>query len=398
MGKDLAQFTQALRDQPLPWAAVDLVAFDRNLALLLAPALAAQRRVRVATKSVRCPALIERVLAQPCVDGLMTFTARETLWWAQRRPRADLLLGYPLATPQDAALMAEANTLATAAAMVDAPEHLAWLEVAAKEREIRIPVWLDLDLGWRPLAGVHIGVRRSPLRSVDDVQALAARVVASPHLRLAGIMGYEAHVAGLPDDGRLAVWQNPVKRWLKRASWPDIVARRGAVVAALRALVPDLRCNGGGSGSVHTTAGDPAVTELTVGSGLLAGHLFDGYRGLDFAPALFFALAVTRLPAPGLATCAGGGWIASGSAGADRWPLPVWPPGLRLTGTEGAGEVQTPLQVPGDVTLQVGDPVVLRPAKSGELAEIFAQYALLEGGALTGHVPTYRGLGWHAWG
>ena len=31
------------------------------------------------------------------------------------------------------------------------------------------------------------------------------------------------------------------------------------------------------------------------------------------------------------------------SVAADRLPVAAWPPGLELTGTEGAGEVQTPL-------------------------------------------------------
>ena len=403
-GETAHHVAAALRGHGLPAAAVDLTALDHNLALLLAPAMAANKRVRLATKSVRCLALVERVLDHDRVDGLMTFTARETLHWAERlattgrHPRADLLLGYPIAGPHDATLLATANRHVSSAAMVDDPAQLGWLGDAARVAGVRLPVWIDLDMGWRPVAGVHVGVRRSPVRTVADVDALVTQIRAQPHLQLAGVMGYEAHVAGLPDDGRLATWQNPIKRWLKRRSWPDIVARRGAVVAHLRQLVTDLRCNGGGSGSVDTTAHDPAVTELTIGSGLLAGHLFDGYRSLAFQPSLYFALPVTRVPVPGLVTCAGGGWIASGSVGADRWPLPVWPLGLRLTELEGAGEVQTPLHVPRDVALGVGDLVLFRPAKSGELGEVFGTYTLVRAGEVVDQVPTYKGQGWHAWG
>lgn len=392
---------QALRDRPLPLAAVDLAAFDANLALLLQPLRAAGKRVRLATKSLRCGDLLDRAarLADGQVDGLMTFTARETLLWAQSgRPLArDLLLGYPPGGPHDADLLAQANRHASAAAMVDDPQHVDWLQAAAERGGVQIPVWLDIDMGWRPLAGVHIGVRRSPLHGADAAVALARTVVGSANLRLAGVMGYEAHVAGLPDRGRLAPWQNPFKRLIKRQSWPAIVERRVATVAALHALAPELRVNGGGSGSVAQTSGDPSVTEVTIGSGLLCGHLFDGYAGLPLRPALFFALAVARVPAAGLATCHGGGWIASGAAGADRLPMPVWPVGARLLDVEGAGEVQTPLRLPEGARLQVGDAAWFRPAKSGELGEVFGDYWTVDGTGAVTPAQTYRGAGWRAW-
>ena len=396
-------YASALRDRPLPLAFVDLDALDQNLTRLLQPARTHGKRVRLATKSVRCPALIARAIerSEGLIAGLMTFSARETLQWAERGA-TDLLLGYPIGGPHDATLLVAANRHTRAAAMVDAPQHVAWLGEAGRVAQLKLPVWLDLDMGWRPLAGTHIGVRRSPLRTPEDVVMLARLIADQPFLELRGLMGYEAHVAGLPDDGRLASWQNPLKRWIKERSWPDVVVRRGLAVAALHAegLTPadgDFSCNGGGSGSVDRTAQDASVTEITIGSGLLVGHLFDGYRGLDLAPALHFALAVTRAPSPGIVTCSGGGWIASGQSGVDRLPMPVWPPGCALLPVEGAGEVQTPVALPAGVQAAIGSPVIFRPAKSGELAEIFSEYLLLADGAVSAHAATYRGLGWNAW-
>lgn len=397
-------YASALQDRPLPLAFVDVDAFDHNLARLQLPASLHGKRVRLATKSLRCPALIERAIQQSAglIRGLMTFTARETLFWAERGAD-DLLLGYPPGGPHDAQLLVRANQLTRAAVMVDAPQHVAWLAAAARTAQVKIPVWLDLDMGWRPVAGSHIGVRRSPLRTPEDVVALARKIAEEPVLELAGLMGYEAHVAGLPDDGRLASWQNPLKRWIKERSWPDIVVRRGEAVRALRAagLVSASgvwSCNGGGSGSVDRTAQDPSVTEITIGSGLLVGHLFDGYRGLELQPALHFALAINRIPGSGIVTCGGGGWVGSGSVGTDRLPLPVWPAGCALLPVEGAGEVQTPVRLPEDVAADIGDAVIFRPAKSGELAEVFSAYTLFSNGAFGAHVATYRGLGWSAWG
>jgi D-serine deaminase-like pyridoxal phosphate-dependent protein len=110
-------------------------------------------------------------------------------------------------------------------------------------------------------------------------------------------------------------------------------------------------------------------------------------------PAAFFALQVVRKPGPGIATCHGGGLIASGAPGRDRLPVPAFPEGLTLLDLEGAGEVQTPLHVPRGVDLALGDPVFFRHAKAGELAEHVNEYILVQGDAIVGRAPTYRGLG-----
>jgi len=100
-----------------------------------------------------------------------------------------------------------------------------------------------------------------------------------------------------------------------------------------------------------------------------------------------------RRPAPGLYTCQGGGYPASGAAGADRLPRPWLPEGARLLAREGAGEVQTPVAYDGPERLRLGDPVFMRHAKAGELCERFNSLLLLEEGVVTGEMPTYRGEG-----
>ena len=89
----------------------------------------------------------------------------------------------------------------------------------------------------------------------------------------------------------------------------------------------------------------------------------------------------------------GGGYLASGAAGADRLPRPVLPPGLRLDRREGAGEVQTPLLGPAAASLKVGDRVWFRHAKAGELCERFNELHLVSGADVVDTVPTYRGEG-----
>jgi len=142
----------------------------------------------------------------------------------------------------------------------------------------------------------------------------------------------------------------------------DLFAERRAEAVRILTEVagPPALVNGGGTGSLESTREEAAVTEVTAGSGLYSSGLFDYYDTFRHQPAAGFALAVTRCPAPGIWTCHGGGYIASGAAGIDKQPTPWWPPGARLLPAEGAGEVQTPIAYAGPEPLGIGDPVLMR--------------------------------------
>jgi D-serine deaminase-like pyridoxal phosphate-dependent protein len=90
----------------------------------------------------------------------------------------------------------------------------------------------------------------------------------------------------------------------------------------------------------------------------------------------------------------GCGYTASGPASSNKLPLPVLPTGLNYLDSEGAGEVQTPLQTPSNIPLlSLGDPVFFQHAKSGELCERFSEILLIKKGKITGKALTYRGEG-----
>jgi D-serine deaminase-like pyridoxal phosphate-dependent protein len=151
--------------------------------------------------------------------------------------------------------------------------------------------------------------------------------------------------------------------------------------------------NGGGTGSLHTTSRETAVTEVTAGSAFFAPLLFDHYHDFRFQPAAGYAIQIVRQPKPGLYTCLGGGYPASGQTGPDKSPQPYLPVGARLDGNEGAGEVQTPIHYTGPEKLALGDPIFMRHAKAGELCERFNTLLLLRNGRLHEEVTTYRGDG-----
>ncbi len=375
-----------------PFAIVDLDAFDANAADLLRRA--AGKPIRLASKSVRVRTLIDRAL-EAGLQGILAFTLPEALWLAGHG-HEDLVVAYPSADRRALRELAGGGARERVTVMVDSVDQLDLIRAAGATAAAPVRVCLDVDAGWRPLGGrVRIGAKRSPVHTPEAAVALAREVAARPELVLDGLMSYEAHIAGLGDrpPGRLGALTGAAIARMQAASARELAERRAAVVAAVRAVAPLRFVNGGGTGSVERTAAEPAVTEVAAGSGLFAPTLFDAYRAFTPRPAALFALPVVRRPSAGVATVLGGGYLASGAAGADRLPRPVLPAGLRLDRQEGAGEVQTPLLGEAARSLRVGDRVWFRHAKAGELCERFDVVHLVRGDEVVETVRTYRGEG-----
>ncbi|MFI7385683.1 amino acid deaminase/aldolase [Streptomyces sp. NPDC049813] len=391
---DRARFDRATASLDAPLALVDLDAFDANADDLVRRA--GGKPIRVASKSVRCRALLERVLARDGFAGIMSFTLAESVWLA-RSGFEDVLLAYPSADRAGFAELAHDAKLAGAVTvMVDDPAQLRLIDEARDGGGEEIRVCLELDTSWRVLGGrVRIGALRSPLRTPAQLAELARAVVRRPGFRLVGIMAYEGHVAGVGD----ALSGRPVRsraiRLMQAAARKELAVRRAEVVRAVRAVAPDLEfVNGGGTGSVQHTAAEDAVTEIAAGSGLYVPRLFDNYTSFTGRPAALFAQPVVRRPGVGVVTVLGGGYPASGAAGQDRLPVPYLPEGLRYDPQEGPGEVQTPLLGSAADDLLIGDKVWFRHAKAGELCERFEVLHLVAGDTVTATVPTYRGEGY----
>jgi D-serine deaminase-like pyridoxal phosphate-dependent protein len=391
----LTNAVAALPDPPpTPLMVVDLDAFDANAADLVRRA--GGKPIRVASKSLRVPALICRALENPGFRGILAYTLREALWLEREGVSKDIVIAYPTVDRGALAqLVTSPSTAAHITLMVDDLAHLDLIDSLRSSRAVPVRVAIDIDAGLR-LGGQHVGPKRSPLYDVADVMRFARAVHERDGFRLVGVMTYEGQVAGVPDDVPSQRAKSLVVRRLKSASMSQLAERRRTIRDQLAQVVELEFWNGGGSGSVQATAADAAVTEIAAGSGLLVPGLFDHYQSFQPRAAAFYGLPVTRRPAPGMATVHGGGLIASGPVGGDRAPVPWAPPGLHLTGLEGAGEVQTPLTGHPAGMLNIGDLVWFRHAKSGELFEHTTSVRLLRGDLFVAEVPTYRGTG-NAW-
>jgi D-serine deaminase-like pyridoxal phosphate-dependent protein len=376
---------------PTPVFVVDLDAFDANADDLVRRA--GGLPIRVASKSLRIPALVERALAHDGFEGVLAFTLREALWLHAEGICDDIVVAYPTVDRGALAeLVASPSAAAAITLMVDSTPHLDVIDSVRVSPAVPVRVCLDVDAGLR-LAGQHVGPKRSPLQDTAGVVALAREITGRAGFRLVGAMTYEGQVAGLQDTVPTARARSAIIRRLKALSMSQLAVRRREIDHELRQLTDLEFWNAGGSGSVQATAADPVVTEIAAGSGLLVPTLFDHYRSFEPRPASYLGLPVVRRPGPGMVTVHGGGIVASGPAGADRLPTPWAPAGLELTGLEGAGEVQTPITgQPADL-LEIGDLVWFRPAKSGEPFEHAVGVHLLSGSEFVDTVPSYRGCG-----
>lgn len=383
---------ELLKSEKLPAIVVDLDAFDRNVKALTLFG----KPIRLATKSIRVPALIHRAMdSYPGIfKGLMTYSAQETLQLAEQG-FDDFLIAYPTVQPSDLSALQKTVELGKQVKLViDSEEQLSKISAQWKnKRPLSVVIEVDGSLhGWGGM--LHLGVRRSPVRSISDVLDLIEKIKSFSGLRFSGLMVYEAQVAGLTDRNPFKKFLNPIAGLVRRISQKRIARLRSEIAYALKSKgIAYEVFNGGGTGNINWASEEAHLTELAAGSALFSPHLFDYYSNIHFEPSCFFALQVVRSSDPGFVTCQGGGYIASGEPSWDRIPKPVWPLGLKLVSTEAAGEVQTPLQMPSGTQLKAGDIVLFRHSKSGEVMERFHEVLVVKGSRITERFPTYRGIG-----
>lgn len=403
---DYIKLKRLVEDVPLPQMLVDIDIFKENMQLMAEVAIKGGKKIRVATKSLRVPELISYVLksGSDIYQGLMTYSARETKFLSELG-LDDFLIAYPCIEKDDFEIIWELTSKRKSVTlMVDHPIHLDLLDQFWQTKREKtgvdigpLKVCIDVDMSTRLLNGkLHIGVLRSPIRSLDDFKKFYFLTTRKKFLKLVGIMGYEAQVAGVGELSPFAPITNLIIRTVKKLAVAQLRKKREEIGRFLKSQNVKLEFfNAGGTGSLHSTTLEETPTEVTVGSGLLQSHLFDYYKNNVNNPAFCFGLRVTRSPDKNIVTCQSGGFVASGASGADKSPIPFRPLGPKTFNLEGYGEVQTPLKnlYSGEHghNLNPGDPIFFRPSKSGEIAERFNEYLLIRDYKVIKKALTYRG-------
>lgn len=379
-----------------PFAWLDLEALDFNIERVQSHL--GNKKLRVASKSVRCVEVLRYIQNRvPDLCGVMSYSAGETAFLLDRGFQ-DLLCAYPQVDSEGilgAEIAAKAKN-SRVCWMVDRIEQALLLGQVASQVDRRMRVCIDINLS-TPLPGLYFGTRRSQLCSAEGFTRFLDELLRIETLQVVGLMGYEAQIAGLAEKGgdRLMRTAAPIIRALKSHSKQKLSKLRKDCVAIARARCPELEfVNGGGSGSLDFSVAQSEVTEVTVGSAFYKPGYFALMDSMqDFKPAAGFVLPITRAPEPGYVVAHSGGFVASGSAGPDKLPTVIHPPGLLPLDQEGFGEVQTPLKVPPGTTVNIGDQVFCQHAKAGELGEHFNELLAFRNEEIVQRMPTYRGEG-----
>lgn len=390
---DYIKYKENLRHLRKPCVLLELDALDKNIELISQKVNG--KKIRIASKSIRSVEVLRYLLQKDNIfQGIMSYSGEEAIFLLEQG-FDDILLGYPIWNKdQITQLLSFTQQGKRVIFMVDSLEHVNHLHAISQSMNITPSICIDIDMSVA-YPFLHFGVRRSPLRSWEQLNQLVEHIISLSTLKIVGIMGYEAQIAGVGD----AVPKQPIKnkliRHLKNHSIRIVQKRRALMLSKLaeKGIMLEL-VNAGGTGSLSSSSLESYVTEVTVGSGFYTPLLFDYYESFRFHPALSFVLEVVRRPTDNIVTCSGGGYIASGAIGWEKSPQPFMPEGLVLTALEGVGEVQTPLLMKNCTEkLEMGDPIFFRHAKAGELCEHFNELLLIRNGELLGKWKTYRGEG-----
>jgi D-serine deaminase-like pyridoxal phosphate-dependent protein len=385
-------YKEIFKGKSMPFAFVDLDRFDDNTKAIVHRAK--NKTIRIASKSIRSISLMKRILsADKKFQGIMVYHAKEASWLSQQG-FDDILIGYPSWHDDDImAVVSELKKGKKIVLMIDLSEHIEHINETGKKEKIIIPVCLDIDMSSR-FPGLYFGVHRSGINTKEKALKVWKIIQQSEFVKLEGVMGYEAQIAGLNNAVPGKFLMNSFISLLKNRSFKEISNRRTEIVNELKNAGAELRfVNGGGTGSLEWTTTEDAVTEVTAGSGFFCSGLFDHYSNFSHYPAAAYAIEIVRQPEKNIFTATGGGYIASGASAKDKLPKPFFPEGMQLIENEGAGEVQTPFVYSGSEKLKSGSPVFFRHAKAGELCERFEKLFLISSGKIIDEVNTYRGDG-----
>jgi D-serine deaminase-like pyridoxal phosphate-dependent protein len=392
MKSNYAYYKEIFKGVEMPFAFVDLEMLDRNIQEALNRA--GGKKIRIASRALRCPWLLRYIMEQDenfC--GILCFSAQEAVYLAEEG-FDNLLIGYP--TMQDSDIESVLDMVDEGKRIiftVDETRHLKKLEAICKEMDIMAEVSIDIDMSVA-LPFLSRGFLRSAIPYADGVRSVLKEIEYLPHIRVAGIMGYESQISETTDIRPRKWFRNFMVKKMKQRAARIISRRRKSAMGIVEEMGFELDFfNGGGTGSIHHAIKEEVLTEITIGSAFFGPSMLDHFRNLHYEPAAGYAIQIVRQPAPDLFTCHGGGYVASGKTGFEKAPVVYLPEGARLIPPAGAGEVHTPVRYQGREKLELGDPVFLRHSKSGELCEHFNWLILVREGRIEADVPTYRGEG-----
>lgn len=273
---------RALREAGIAQArmVVDLPRLRANLAAIGRHTARTGMPLRAVLKSLPSLPLMDELARAWNSPRVMAFNAAQLQQLLAARPAAQALLGKPLPVAAAAQVLdALPPELGRGIEwLVDTPERLAQYRQLAEHRGQPLRINFEID----------VGLHRGGFEDVDALGRALASLRGGQPLQWRGFMGYDAHVAALPDlpGMRATAWDESQRRW--RAAW----------AAAEAALGPQQRealtLNTAGSPTFRLHDGKGLANEVSVGSAVLLPLDFEKPLLADLQPAAFIATPVDR--------------------------------------------------------------------------------------------------------
>jgi len=189
----------------------------------------------------------------------------------------DILVANQIVGGIKIARLMELLDMADVIVAVDSAENVRELAHAAGQAGKVLRVVIEIDTGTNR-AGVAPG---------EPGVALAAQIARHPSLRLAGVMGWEAHTTAIADPQE------------KEQAVAQAIALLTASADALRQAGHDIRIvSCGGTGTLLYCVKQPGVTEVQIGGGVMNDQHYRWHHNVDLPFSLTVLATVTSRPTP----------------------------------------------------------------------------------------------------
>lgn len=368
-----------------PVLVIDLDKLDRNIdRVVKSVTTGSGKTYRVVAKSIPSPELVNYVAKRANTNSIMVFHRPFLQALTRINPKFDILMGKPMpiaaATKFHSEHEGKFDPSKQLQWLIDTPDRLNQYLKMAQDRDMKIRVNLEID----------VGLHRGGFEAGESLtKALSIIEKNSKHLEFSGFMGYDAHLMGIP-------------QFLVSGEMPKVRKRYRDCVTQLNNSFPslvnsDLCFNGAGSPTFRHYEDDSLVNDLSAGSCLMKPTHYDLPILEDFEEASYIASPVlkrlegARLPAlewtgPLLRNwdqnqqqtffCYSGNWMAVNES----------PPGLtphfaykssNQQGYSGSNSVQ----------LDVDDFIFLRPTQSEAVLLQFGDLVMIRGNELVNRWP-----------
>ena len=395
------RISQALKDAGAfrPTLVIDKAHFDENLKHLM-DVIQQGFDYRIVAKSLPSIPLLEYIMERSGSNRLMSFHLPFLFHVVKHLPHADILLGKPMPVAAAQQFYNWHSTLSSSSFkpaeqlhwLVDSLERLQQYQDLAKNLGCVINVNLE----------INVGLNRGGFINDDEFRQSILLLNNNPHLKLTGLMGYEAHVSKMPkliggSKKAFSVAMNLYQQCIN-----TIKEVMGSEAAA------KLIFNAGGSSTYPLYAknkdGNKSqsdfITEVATASALVKPTDFDAHTLTHHKPACFIAAPVLKLVnkpeipmLKGLSqflltigllpkqACFiyGGNWLAT----------PCFPADSKRSSIFGHSSNQEMYELKEGHSLKVDDYFFFRPTQSEAVFLQFGEIAVYEEGSIVDWWPIF---------